>query len=694
MCIDGHDVPGRNRRWAGLMALLVLCGCGQVGSVTDNRSTLEDRDLSAIAGPVNSSQLRPVERVPRSTYAVVNPAPLGERDQPVFVYPSMDSEERESMLEGLTFFTTPHTAAEGLGPTANQTRCMGCHLNGDDNQAPLLTTNSHITRAARATTTNFRYTSFNPATGGGRAADHLDALTNTGRTAAFTIFGDFLNTNGNFDPLTNFNGFVQHTRPSLPGCLPDPILPMEEDPNLRGGVDPVTKVSAIGFRRTAGERAGPPYIGRGLMEAIPSEDLILNDDPSDLQDTNSSLRASVPRFPECPGDCISGRHNMNTSNQAFVGGDPVMRVGRFGLRAAGPTVLQFVTGGIQGELGFTTELTPTEPNDNRNVGNPACMDTVNEPEIPFSAAISCRQLIRLTAPPEFGDQLLAVLRASDPSAARSGQEGLVQRGAQLFGIDLVAFANRMIPGRMPGGGDGRDRHAINQADRGVGCAGCHTPVWATGESPARVGGRHLSHVWAPIFADLLLHEMPEITPERFASTPRDPVVIVRNGFRTLDLSRNLVDDTLPGQGIANGREFRTAPLMGIGRVGPPFMHDARVFLSRDTRDTFPAGTVYSDATVTNAPLVVRTFDDALRAAIEVHDLPAPDDERTPAGGGCPVPAGLGVGEVRYSGAIDICPPYDSAVSKANRSESREVIRRFRALSAADQQAIIEFLKQL
>jgi hypothetical protein len=219
-------------------------------------------------------------------------------------------------------------------------------------------------------------------------------------------------------------------------------------------------------------------------------------------------------------------------------------------------------------------------------------------------------------------------------------------------------------------------------------------VWATGQSPARVGGRHLSHVWAPIFADLLLHEMPEITPERFASTPRDPVVIVRNGFRTLDLSRNLVDDTLPGQGIANGREFRTAPLMGIGRVGPPFMHDARVFLSRDTRDTFPAGTVYSDATVTNAPLVVRTFDDALRAAIEVHDLPAPDDERTPAGGGCPVPAGLGVGEVRYSGAIDICPPYDTAVSKANRSESREVIRRYRALSAADQQAIIEFLKQL
>jgi CxxC motif-containing protein (DUF1111 family) len=694
MRTERRDVKVRSGAWAGLSTLLLLSGCGQVGTVTDDASTIVDRDLSAVALPGNSSQLRPVERVARSTFAVVNPAPLSERDQPAFVYPSLDAEERASMLEGLTFFTTPHTAAEGLGPAANQVRCMGCHLSGDDNEAPLLTTNSHITRAARATPTNFRYTSFNPATGGGRAADNLDALTNTGRTAAFTIFGDFFPASGSFDPLERFSGFVQHTRPSIPECLPDPILPIEADPNLRGGIDPATGLSAIGGRRTTGERAGPPYIGRGLMEAIPPEDLIQNDDPRDSRDSNSSMRAFVPRFPECPGDCISGRHNENMSSLFFVGGDPVQRVGRFGLRAGGPTILQFITGGIQGELGFTTEFTPNEINDNRNVTTPGCFDPVPEPEIPTTAVISCRQLVRLTAPPEFGDPLLAVLRASDPNAPRSGQEGLVQRGAQLFGIDLVAFANRMIPGRMPSGGDGRDRHAINRADVGVNCAACHIPVQTTGESPSKIGGRHLSNVWAPIFSDLLLHEGPEVTPERIASTVREPMVVMRNGFRTLDLSRNLVDDTLPGQGVANGKEFRTPPLMGIGRVGPPFMHDARVFLSKDTKNTFPQGTVYSDATVTNAPLVVRTFDDALRAAIEVHDLPPPDDATTPAGGGCPVPASRTVGEVRYSGPSDICPPYDSDTSRRNRSEAREVIRRFRALSAADQQAIIEFLKQL
>ena len=146
--------------------------------------------------------------------------------------------------------------------------------------------------------------------------------------------------------------------------------------------------------------------------------------------------------------------------------------------------------------------------------------------------------------------------------------------------------------------------------------------------------------------------------------------------------------------LANGKEFRTPPLMGMGKVGPPFMHDARVYLSRDTRDSYPLGTVYSSSEVTNAPLAVRTFDDALRAVIELHDLPPPDDARTPSNGGCPVPPGRRVGEIRYSGPDDICPPYASATSQRNRSESREVIRRFRALSPADQQALIEFLKQL
>ena len=159
----------------------------------------------------------------------------------------------------------------------------------------------------------------------------------------------------------NFSGFVQHTRPSLSACRPDPILPVEVDPVLRGGIDPATGLSPIGIRRAVGERAGPPYIGRGLMEAIPDANIAANDDPADARDHDSTLRAVAPRFAECPGDCVSGRHNENSSNQFFVGGDSVIRLARFGLRAAGATMMQFITGGMQGELGFTSELTPQSP---------------------------------------------------------------------------------------------------------------------------------------------------------------------------------------------------------------------------------------------------------------------------------------------------------------------------------------------
>jgi hypothetical protein len=106
--------------------------------------------------------------------------------------------------------------------------------------------------------------------------------------------------------------------------------------------------------------------------------------------------------------------------------------------------------------------------------------------------------------------------------------------------------------------------------------------------------------------------------------------------------------------------------------------------------------VYTNANVgTNAPLVIQTLEDTIRAAIELHDLPAPDDAGTPDNGGCPVPADNRLGDLIYpQGAQDICPPYDGKTSQQNRSEARNVMRRWRQLTAAEQRAVIEFLKQL
>jgi hypothetical protein len=480
------------------------------------------------------------------------------------------------------------------------------------------------------------------------------------------------------------------------------------------------------------------------MEAVPTADIMAMADPDGKQSHNSSLGNFAGKL-GCNGNgnsnsngngnsnsnsnsnsngngngngngnCITGRPNMipNTIKvvrdvngsllqvTGFVGG-----VGRFGLRANGVELLQFVIGGLQGELSFTSLINLNEinfptlfPSTGPTMEPAACMNARStSAEVHLSSPFSERNLIRNVAPPEFGDALLGLLQSSDPTGPVPSKEAaLVQRGAQLFGIDLKAFANRMIPGHMPAGGDGLDPNAINQRDRKLDCAGCHTPVRRTGQSPAEVGSENLSFVWAPIFSDLLIHKMPVINAERFATTPRDPAVISRGLVDTFDLPRNLAEDSFSNQkASADGREFRTPPLMGLGRIGPPFLHDARVYLSNLTVETKPAGTVTTNDVVTNAPLVVRTVDDALLAAIELHDLPAPDDNKTPGtlpGAGCPVP---GPTNVHYGANPKdvICPPYASATSRTNRSDSREVILRFRELSRADQQALIEFLKQL
>jgi hypothetical protein len=753
-----------------------------------------------IATPPAGTMFTPAKRVRRDKFGVVAPFTLNngltENDLDNLVYPDATKPEKDKLVEGLQFFTMFHTSAQGLGPLNNQPACIGCHLNaaeainskglllGQDCLPPNLNSTcrnvSNVTRAARSTPTNFEFTSLDSGTGGGRAPDNLDALTNTGRTAAFTTFGDFDPNHadaasnptgiGFFDPLDGttlnivtgataqpFGGFVQHHRPAGPDCLTKPLPPLSADNNLPNG----NSGNPNNFYRSVGERAGPPYIGRGLIEAVPTDDIMAN--VGGVQNGQSSLGNFAAAL-QCPAaGCISGKANMiprnftvhttNTDPQngtvtGFVGG-----VGRFGLRANGVEILQFIVGGLQGELSFTSLFNGAEivfptlfPGGTTETIEPlvcamALSETFGQPasvlppppfpppgavnlsslEVHLSTPFSIRNLLRNTAPPEFGDALLDVLLSRDPEKPVHGNDKavMVQRGAQLFGIDLAAFANRTVGGAMKAGGDGRDDNAINQTDRKLNCVGCHIPILKTGQSPADVGAEHLTDVWAPIFSDLLLHHMPVINGERETTNglPRNVVGVTRLAarashkgddgakdedrdndpgriFDTFDLERNFADDTFSNaKASAEGSEFRTPPLMGLGRIGAPFLHDGRVYLSRDTVESTPAGTVTTNRELTNAPLVVRRLDDAILAAIELHDLPAPDDTKTPRlpGAGCPVPPEItNVTET----AADICPAYISSTSQANRSDSREVIRRFRELSSEDQQAVVEFLKQL
>ena len=147
--------------------------------------------------------LRPVTRVPRKDFGVVGPFPLQMQDLPALLFPDTTLSERQAVLEGLTFFTTPHTAKEGLGPINNQAFCLGCHLNTAEARAEPRAIKPEILYSRidlripcrREPRVRRRQISSSlrscPATGGGRAADNLDAINDTGRTAAFTVFGDF-----------------------------------------------------------------------------------------------------------------------------------------------------------------------------------------------------------------------------------------------------------------------------------------------------------------------------------------------------------------------------------------------------------------------------------------------------------------------------------------------------------------------
>jgi CxxC motif-containing protein (DUF1111 family) len=118
-------------------------------------------------------------------------------------------------------------------------------------------------------------------------------------------------------------------------------------------------------------------------------------------------------------------------------------------------------------------------------------------------------------------------------------------GGELFSLVVFYAQNLAVPPRRRAG-DPVTRAGKTLFHR-IGCAACHTPSHTTGTVP---GQPHLSNqkIWP--YTDLLLHDMGE----------------------------GLADNRPEGE--ANGREWRTPPLWGIGLTGAVsrntnFLHDGR-----------------------------------------------------------------------------------------------------------------------
>ncbi len=118
-------------------------------------------------------------------------------------------------------------------------------------------------------------------------------------------------------------------------------------------------------------RTTPQLFGFGLIDAIPEDTILKNEDPNDANK-----------------DGISGRANR------FIDG----RVGRFGRKAFTPSLFEFNAGAFPIEQGITTPLQPVEETIN---GKPVPPDTdpVPEPEVPQSEVEGVTDFTRFLAPP-------------------------------------------------------------------------------------------------------------------------------------------------------------------------------------------------------------------------------------------------------------------------------------------------------
>ena len=229
-------------------------------------------------------------------------------------------------------------------------------------------------------------------------------------------------------------------------------------------------------------RVAPQMIGLGLLEAIPAEDILARTDPDDLD-----------------GDGISGRAQIVWSLEH----DRPM-LGRFGLKAGNPTVMEQSAGAFAGDIGISNPL------------HPAPWGECTE------AQTACRDAIH-------GDGDVR------------GQE------IDAEGLDLVVFYSRHLA--VPARRDIDDPQVLRgkRVFHETGCISCHTPKHVT----HRLEGRDehsFQLIWP--YTDLLLHDMGE----------------------------GLADNRPEAR--ANGREWRTAPLWGIGmteRVSGHtyFLHDGR-----------------------------------------------------------------------------------------------------------------------
>jgi CxxC motif-containing protein (DUF1111 family) len=288
-------------------------------------------------------------------------------------------------------------------------------------------------------------------------------------------------------------------------------------------------------------RIPTPLFGAGLIEMIPDSAILSN------QTANGARNKALG---------IIGRAHFGDAKRIDAKIDDSDRgIARFGWKAQNRTLLGAAAEAYQVEMGITNEVLQTE-----RIAPPACSyanatkhATLAGQYVSEEAEFDIDTMRRYRNP--LGHRyMLEVEELRERLAAftarnRAGQtEGSQSRHSRLTADDIsslekfVFFMRFLAPPKpsvdTPGGSTSivRGKELFNT----VGCAACHTPTFVTGKSTVAA----LSRRSVNLYSDLLLH----------------------------DMGPGLADGII--QGAAGSREFRTAPLWGLGQR-LFFLHDGR-----------------------------------------------------------------------------------------------------------------------
>ena len=403
-----------------------------------------------------------------TVYSCIEPEPLAEEDhnewfsggsQTVFdngagafgsVFPNL-SASRQEVHEvgdgafGQTFISAPSLINPGLGPIFNNVSCTSCHINDGRGKPPV---------------------------GGEQLSSLLIRLSIPGTDA-----------HGGPNAAPGFGGQLQQR--GIFGVAPEAFMKIEYNEVAYSFADGETyslrfptytlenPYTTLPAGLMISPRVAPPVFGLGLLEAIDEADIIAFADVEDLN-----------------GDGISGKPNYGWN---VVEGKKTL--GRFGWKAANPSLLQQSAGAYNEDMGITSFVFPKESSNNQ----PQYDGREDKYEVSDSILHAVEFYIRTLAVP----------------ARRNADEAEVLAGKKIF-VDAK-------------------------------CSSCHKPQTRT---KVNVAFPEISNQVIFPYTDLLVHDMGA------------------------DLADNRPDFD------ANGQEWRTSPLWGIGLTRivnghQNFLHDGR-----------------------------------------------------------------------------------------------------------------------